>query len=107
MKRLFRWLEAKFSWSKTPIAIDQRGNPLTVEPDDIANDDDRVELPCGADVSGGTDAHGSGTEVLMPDIYGDRHDATKPDPKILDQPSPDADESAGFNPYDTGVLQKK
>ena len=88
MKRLFNWLETKFSRSKTFVAADQPSEPLTPDPDRI-------------------DAPGSGPDVSMPDIYADGHDATEPDLKVLDQPSPDADESAGFNPYDTGVLQKK
>lgn len=107
MKRFFKWLEKNFSRLKTSIATDQPSNSSTVEPDDIANDDYRVEMPGGVDVPGGIDAHGSETDVMMPDIYADRHDATEPDLKILDQASPDVDESAGFNPYDTGVLQKK
>jgi hypothetical protein len=42
-------------------------------------------------------------DFLMPDIYAD----TQVDIKALDQTTPNIDEPAGFNPYDTGVLQKK
>jgi hypothetical protein len=45
-------------------------------------------------------------DVLMPDIYGDNNDDTEPLLNVLDPSSPD-DKSAGFNPYDTAVLQKK
>ncbi len=45
-------------------------------------------------------------DVLMPDIYGENNDDTEPLLDILDTSSPD-DESTGFNPYDTAVLQKK
>jgi hypothetical protein len=43
----------------------------------------------------------------MPDIYADGQVAVEPDPEIRDQRSHHADESAGFNPYDTAVLNKK
>ena len=47
-------------------------------------------------------------EASMPDIYGDEFVATVQDIKIIDLSSPEnADESTGFNPYDTAVLQKK
>ena len=43
-------------------------------------------------------------DAPMPDIYTEECDATVPHLKILDL---DLDESIGFDPYDTGVLQKK
>ena len=46
-------------------------------------------------------------DVLMPDIYADTHVDVQTNPKALDQPTPDIEEPNGFNPYDTGVLQKK
>ena len=46
-------------------------------------------------------------DVLMPDIYADTHVDVEADLKALDQPTPDIEEPDGFNPYDTGVLQKK
>ncbi len=46
-------------------------------------------------------------DVLMPDIYADEHSATVPDLKIFDSSSPEFEESAGFDPYDTCVLHKK
>ena len=46
-------------------------------------------------------------EVVMPDIYGEKHEATKPHLKILDPTSPDIDVSTGFDPYDTVVLHNK
>jgi len=45
--------------------------------------------------------------AAMIDIYGDRHEATKPHLKILDSTSPDTDESTGFDPYDTVVLHER
>ena len=46
-------------------------------------------------------------EVVMPDIYAEKHEATKPHLKILDPTSPDIDVSTGFDPYDTVVLHEK
>jgi len=48
-----------------------------------------------------------GKKVLTPDIYADEYDVTEAEPEIIDEPSPDFDESRGFNPYDIGVLYKK
>ncbi len=84
MKRIFSWLERKFSRPTAPIASDRP--PDTVQ------------------VSAG---------IEMPDIYGEKIDAgeridvTEPLLKILDPSSPDIDKSTGFNPYDTAVLREK
>ena len=45
--------------------------------------------------------------VLKPDKNSDESNLTVPDLKILEPTSLDIDESFGFDPYDTGVLQKK
>ncbi len=45
--------------------------------------------------------------VPMPDIYSDEYVDTVPNLEILAPSSPDIDDSTGFNPYDTGTLQKK
>ena len=42
-------------------------------------------------------------ELVMPDIYAEVNTTAQ----ILDLSSPDSDKKRGFNPYDTGVLQKK
>jgi hypothetical protein len=77
MKRIIRWLETISSRPKAPDADDQSSNPVAVE------------------------------DLMMPDIYANEHVATVPDLKPLVPSSPDTDETTGFNPYDTGVLQKK
>jgi hypothetical protein len=43
-------------------------------------------------------------DAPMPDIYTDECDTTVPQLNILE---PDTGQSTGFNPYDTGVFQKK
>lgn len=45
--------------------------------------------------------------VVMPDIYTHDHETKKPDPAIVDQSLPHIDKFVGFNPYDTGIMQKK
>jgi len=107
MKPIIGTLKAKWSRPKTPVADDQSGNPVCVKPDDLANNDDKVEVAFDAEMHGRIDSQGPGKNILMPDIYGNEHVATVPNLKILDPSSPDTDESTGFNPYDTAVLRKK
>jgi hypothetical protein len=78
-----------------------------IEPDDLANGDHEVESSYDAEIPGRIESQGPGKNILMPDIYGNEHVATVPDLKIIDPSSPDAEESTGFNPYDTAVLRKK
>ena len=42
-------------------------------------------------------------DLVIPDIYAEVNTTAK----ALDLSSPDSDKKRGFNPYDTGVLQKK
>ena len=78
MKRIIRVIKAKLSRPKSPVVDDQSSHAVSTE------------------------------EASMPDIYGDEFVATVQDIKIIDLSSPeDVDESTGFNPYDTAVLQKK
>jgi hypothetical protein len=77
MKRIIGALKAKLSRPKTPAVDDQSSETESME------------------------------EASMPDIYGDEFVATVQDLNVLDLSSSDADESTGFNPYDTAVLQKK
>ena len=77
MKRITKWLERISSRPKTPVEADQPSSPVSVE------------------------------DIAMPDIYADKPVAKVPELKTLVPSSPDADETTGFNPYDTAVLQKK
>ena len=77
MKRIIRWLEAISSGATAPVVADQSSNAVSVY------------------------------DLVTPDIYADEHVATVPDLKPLVPSSPGIDKSAGFNPYDTGVYQKK
>jgi hypothetical protein len=84
---MISWLKSWLSRPNVTRVADQPTKPLAVKTHDIAEDN-------------------SG-QVLMPDIYAEGHADTAPRLKILDKPSKDVDESTGFDPYDTGVLQKK
>ncbi len=50
---------------------------------------------------------GFSNDAPTPDIHTDEYDATVPHLKVLDLSLVDVNESTDFNPYDTGVLQKK
>ncbi len=106
MKPIIGALKAKWSRPKAPVADDQSSSPVCVKADDPANNDDNVEMAFDGETHGRIDSQGPGKNILMPDIYGNERIATVPDLKILDPSSPDTDESTGFNPYDTAVLQK-
>ena len=54
------------------------------------------------DIDGGAER-----EVVMPDIYAEKHELTEPPVKALGPTSPDIDVSTGFDPYDTVVLHEK
>lgn len=75
--------------------------------DTVSADSVNVSITSDADVPHRSDTVGTGKDISMPDIDADGDVVTEPDLKILGQPSVDVEESAGFNPYDTGVLQKK
>jgi len=104
MKRIIGAFKAKRSRPKDTVADNQSSNPVCVEPDDVANNDNKVGTSYDSEMPGRIESQGPGKNVLMPDIYGNEHVATVPDLKVLD-PS-DTDESTGFNPYDTAVLRK-
>jgi len=77
MKRFLRWLERKSSRPEAPVEADQPSSPVSVE------------------------------DIAMPDIYAEKPLANVPELKTLVSSSSDTDETEGFNPYDTAVLQKK
>ena len=98
MKQILKWLERRTPSSTTSLSEDDPRDIVPVESVELPNDNYSIEPSF--------DAGTPDRETLMPDIYSDSHIATEPDLKILDQPSTNKDEPDGFNPYDTGVLQK-
>jgi hypothetical protein len=107
MKRLFAALKGKSTQAEASAVDGQSSNALRVEPDDFVNNDYEVQLSYDADLPGQIESQGPGKNVLMPDVHGNEYVVTVPDLKILDLSSSDADESTGFNPYDTAVLRKR
>ena len=89
MKRIIRQLKTYLSWPAETIEADQPAKPLIVKSDDIAENNEPEK------------------HDLMPDIYAEERSATVPIHEVLNQPCSDEEDSAGFNPYDTGVLQNK
>ncbi len=86
MKRLVTWLETGLVHVKSLFVADQASEPENVEPED--------------------DGQESAEAAEMPDIYSDVK-KTNPNTKVLDAVKADSDDTRGFNPYDTGTLQKK
>ena len=102
MKRIIRWLETKLS--RGEAVADEPSNAEVVKPD---IDESTTDIFLGSEVANLTQDQEPEKNVPMPDIYSDEYVATVPNLEILAPSSPDINESAGFNPYDTGTLQKK
>jgi hypothetical protein len=91
MKRLLTWLETGLAHVKSLFVADQASDAEDVEPEDDGHEDDGQESAKAAE---------------MPDIYSDVK-KTNPHMKVLEAVKADSDDTRGFNPYDTGTLQKK
>lgn len=91
MKRLLTWLETGLAHVKSFFVADQASDAENVEPEDDGHEDDGQESAKAAE---------------MPDIYSDVK-KTNPHMKVLEAVKADSDDTRGFNPYDTGTLQKK
>ena len=102
MNRISKWLTPKLSRSEA--AEDEPSNADVIKPD---INESTIDIFIGDEVANSMQNQVPAKDVLMPDIYSDEHVATVPNLKTLDQPSLEDGESAGINPYDTGILQKK
>jgi hypothetical protein len=90
MKLMITWLETILSrWG---AVADVPSNPESVKPDEPHLPKDIQDLV---------------SDAPMPDIYADDHSSPAPSRKFLDPSSQDADQTTGFNPYDTAKLHKK
>ncbi len=87
MKRLLTWLQTSLAYAKSLFVADQMSEPDDVDPDDDHGDE-------------------STQNIEMPDIYSDLK-VTSPHLKVIEAVAADSDDTRGFNPYDTGTLQKK
>ncbi len=101
MKRFLTWLETKLSRHSAAVEADERHTPAGVRPMENAKEEYSVEVAFDAEVPGQAKSHELGKNVLIPDEYAS-DDTTQPELNILDESSPDASESTGFDPYDTG-----
>ena len=113
MKGIPKWLKNMLSRYSTTIEVNEHGIPVSVNPGNIEDSTD-------AEVPDQNASQARLQEVVMPDIYADKHDATEPDLKVLDEPLPEAtgdtqplleiidnpsrtsEMSEGFDPYNTG-----
>ena len=101
MKRFLNWLETKFSRHSAAVELDEHHTPVGVRPMENAKNEYSVEVAFDAELPGQVKSHELGKNVLIPDEYAS-DDTTQPELSILDESSPDASESTGFDPYDTG-----
>jgi len=81
---------------KSLFVADQASDAEDIEPEDDGHEDDGHE----------DDGQESAKTAEMPDIYSDVK-KTNPHMKVLEAVKADSDDTRGFNPYDTGTLQKK
>lgn len=99
MKRIITAIKGKFSQPEVPVADDRSSDTVSVEPDNLVNNDCGVEMSLDAEMHGRIESQGPGKNVLMPDIYGNEHEATVPDLKIFDPSSTDAVGEAAELPF--------
>jgi len=67
----------------------------------------KVESSLDMKISAHRDPSKPENTAVMPDIYANASTAKKTKPVVVSQPLSNIDKSAGFNPYDTGVLQQQ
>ena len=109
MKRVLKWLEIRLS-PHSPV--DDADEPQSPDEDrvrtgEIAQKETSVEPGLDMGESGRAESHEPGKGIPMPDIYASDDTITEEVLKTFDESSLDDSESLGFNPYDTGTLQKK
>jgi len=91
MKRIVKWLETRFSRTSTAHETDERPARVVarlerVEKVDKVDDEYTVEYSCGTD------------------IYTSDDTVSRRQLNDLNEPLPDADQSAEFNPYNKSQL---
>ncbi len=109
MKRILKWLETRLS-RHSPV--DDADEPQSTVKDkvrtgQVAQKETSVEPGLDMGKSGRAENHEPGKGIPMPDIYASDDTITEEVLKTFDESSLDDSESPGFNPYDTGTLQKK
>ncbi len=125
MKRIFRWLETKISRPKNPIAAEQPSDPVSVKPDDIANDDYEIETSFNTEVPPEGKTKGEYSDDSSFSWFGidqadrsifDSHKLATEEPEDKDAHTTpnqvsdslsDAEEDIGVDPYNTGRFDAK
>ena len=75
---------------------------VRVKPKHTAEEEYSVEVAFDASVPGRVESDKPGKDIQMPNIYDCEDPFKKQQLKTLDQSSPDASESIGVDPYNTG-----
>ena len=107
MKRLFKWLETKFSRHSATVGVDEPHTTVRVrvKPKDTAEEEYSVEVAFDASVPGRVESDKPGRDIQMPNIYDCEDPFKKPKLNIRYKSSPDACESTGFDPYNSGSFE--
>ena len=92
MKDIRKWLAERLSKLRKPVEDDQQNDAESVKLDELDLPKDMQDLV---------------NDTPPPDSVEDEDGDTVPDLRIHDQPSSDADETTGIDPYDTAKLHKK
>lgn len=104
MKRFLKWLATKFSRHSAAVEAVERHTHVgvRVKPKDTAEEEYSVEVAFDASVPGRVESDKPGKDIHMPNIYDCDDPFKKQQLKTLDPSSPDASESIGVDPYNTG-----
>ena len=106
MKRVLRWLATKFSRHSATVEADERQTPVGVSVRPIKNVEEEHSVESGLDagVPERVESQEPGKDIPMPNIDDGDDTITHLQLEPLDESSLDANESRGYNPYDTGSL---
>ena len=104
MKDIPKWLAERLSQPKNPFEDNRQSSCESIKPD---INESTIDIFLGDAVADLIDEQELAEKVLRLDKYSNELNLTVPDLKILEPDSSDSDKSTGFDPYDTGVFQKK
>ena len=104
MKDIPKWLAERLSELKLSVEEDRQSNSEIIKPD---INESTIDIFLGDAVTRLVDEQELVEKVLKHDKYSDELGETVPNLKILEPDSSDTDKSTGFDPYDSGVFQKK
>lgn len=104
MKDIPKWLAESLSKLRKPVEDDRPSKSECIKP---GINESTIDIFLGDAVSSLVDEQELIEKVLRLDKNSDELDQTVPDLKSLEPDSSDTDRSTGFDPYDTGVFQKK